>query len=70
MIVIDNVKIHNRMNNINILKSVNKLILLVWLRNLVFSIPCNTVELLTFKLTVVPSRSIECGEFLDLLWII
>jgi len=51
MIVIDSVKMPNRMNNIKILKSVNGLILLVWLRNFIFSIPCIAVQLLSFKLT-------------------
>jgi len=55
MIVIDNVKIHNKRNNIKTLKSVKRLILLVWLRNFIFSILCITVQLLSFQLTVLPN---------------
>jgi len=46
MIVIDIIKIHNRMKNIDIPKYVNGLILLMWLRKFIFSIPCIIVQLL------------------------
>jgi len=55
MIAIDNAKIHNKRNNIKTLISVKGLILLVWLRNFIFSILCITVQLLSFKLTVLPN---------------
>ena len=53
--VIDGVKMHNGMNYAEITKSFTELILLVWLGNFVFSIPCITLQLRSFNLNVVPN---------------